>query len=137
MKAETNQAGAHPFDFIMKNPRDKKPRTTGITEIRGPYYSVIGKHYLKDILETMGEYVDALKFAGGSFTVIHPTALQEIIETAHAYNVLVSTGGFIEYVLTQGKGVVEKYIQTCKAAGFDIIDYHAALSPCRPMTGFV
>ncbi len=35
---------------------------------------------------------------------------------------LVSTGGFIEYVLTQGKGAVEKYIQACKTAGFDIIE---------------
>jgi phosphosulfolactate synthase (CoM biosynthesis protein A) len=82
----------------------------------------MGKHYLTDVLQTMGEYVDALKFAGGSFAIIHPAALHEIIETAHAHNVLVSTGGFIEYVLTQGRGAVEKYIETCKASGFDIIE---------------
>lgn len=111
-----------PFDFIKKNSRNSKPRSTGITEIRGPYYSVMGRRYLEDILETMGEYIDALKFAGGSFSIIHPRALREIIETAHAHEVLVSTGGFIEYVLTQGKQAGQSYIRACKETGFDIIE---------------
>lgn len=40
------------FGFIRNNPRPPKPRKTGVTEIRGPYYSVMGKRYLKDVLET-------------------------------------------------------------------------------------
>jgi phosphosulfolactate synthase (CoM biosynthesis protein A) len=110
------------FDFIRKNPRHQKPRSSGITEIRGPYYTVMGKRYLEDVLETMGKYVDSLKFAGGSFTLIDPKALKDIIDTAHKFDVMVSTGGFIEYVLTQGKETVKKYISTCKDAGFDIIE---------------
>ena len=35
------------------------------------------------------------------------------------------TGGFIEYVLTQGAGAVDKYIQTCKDVGFDIVEISA------------
>jgi phosphosulfolactate synthase (CoM biosynthesis protein A) len=115
------QAERH-FDFIKKNIRACKPRTKGITEIRGPYYSVMGPNYLTDVLETMGEYVDALKFAGGSFAIIHPQSLQKIIEIAHQHQVLVSTGGFMEYVLTQGKETVKKYIEQCKQVGFDIIE---------------
>src|ERR1043165_3147486 len=114
--------GAHPFGFILKNQRDKKPRNTGVTEIRGPYYSVMGKRYLRDVLDTMGAYVDSLKFAGGSFALIHPKALEEIITVAHECEVLVSTGGFMEYVLTQGKETVKKYIQACRDAGFDIVE---------------
>jgi phosphosulfolactate synthase (CoM biosynthesis protein A) len=110
------------FDFIKKNPWNGKPRVTGVTEIRGPYYSVVGKRYLEDILETMGEYIDSLKFAGGSFSIIQPKVLREIIETAHKYQVLISTGGFIEYVFTQGKDAVQKYIRQCKEAGFNIIE---------------
>ena len=30
----------------------------------------MGKRYLEDVLETMGAYVDALKFAGGSFSLM-------------------------------------------------------------------
>ena len=110
------------FPFIRMNDRQPKPRTQGLTEIRGPYYSPMGKRYLEDVLETMGEYVDSLKFAGGSFTLMSKAALREIIELAHRYNVLVSTGGFIEYVLTQGAEAVRNYIQECREVGFDILE---------------
>ena len=110
------------FSFIRMNERPGKPRTKGVTEIRGPYYTVMGKRYLEDILETMGEYVDALKFAAGSFSLMKRDVLKEIIDTAHRYNVLVSTGGWIEYVLTQGPEAVERYVKECKDVGFDIIE---------------
>jgi phosphosulfolactate synthase (CoM biosynthesis protein A) len=110
------------FPFIRMNEREGKPRTRGITEIRGPYYTPMGKRYLEDVLETMGEYVDSLKFAGGSFTLMPERPLKEIIDLAHRYNVLVSTGGFIEHVLTQGPDVVNRYIEECRNVGFDILE---------------
>jgi len=113
------------FDFLNKNEREPKPRTTGITEIRGPYYDVMGKRYLNDIMETMGEHVDSLKFSGGSFSIMPKDAVTELIDIAHDHDALVSTGGFMEYVLTQGKEAVDKYIDTCKDYGFDIIELSA------------
>lgn len=110
------------FSFIRMNERQPKPRTRGVTEIRGPYYTVMGKHYLEDVLETMGEYVDILKFAAGSFSLMRRDVLKEIIDTAHRYNVLVSTGGWMEYVLTQGPTAVEQYIEECRDVGFDIVE---------------
>jgi len=110
------------FSFIRMNEREPKPRKRGVTEIRGPYYTVMGKRYLEDVLETMGEYVDVLKFAAGSFSLMKRSVLKEIIDTAHRYKVMVSTGGWIEYVLTQGPDAVEKYIKECKNVGFDIIE---------------
>lgn len=110
------------FPFIRLNEREGKPRTRGITEIRGPYYTPMGKRYLEDVLETMGEYVDSLKFAGGSFTLMPRQALKEIIDLAHRHNVLVSTGGFIEHVLTQGPEAVNRYITECHDVGFDILE---------------
>src|SRR6266446_6779647 len=101
------------FGFLKVNQRPAKPRTQGITEIRGPYYTPMGKRYLQDILETMGPYVDSLKFAGGSFTLMPRKALKESIELAHRYDVLVSTGGFIEHVLIQGSEAVHRYIEEC------------------------
>jgi len=118
-------AKQHPFDFLKKNIREGKPRKQGITEIRGPYYAVMGKRYLQDILETMGEYVDSLKFSGGSFSLMPPEHVKELIDLAHEHDALVSTGGFMEYVLTQGNEAVHKYIQTCKDYGFDIIELSA------------
>jgi phosphosulfolactate synthase (CoM biosynthesis protein A) len=104
------------------NERESKPRKRGVTEIRGPYYTVMGKRYLEDVLETMGEYVDILKFAASSFSLMKRSVLKEIIDTAHRYNVMVSTGGWMEYVLTQGPDAVERYIKECKDVGFDIIE---------------
>ena len=82
----------NPFEFIRTNMRDKKPRKQGITEIRGPYYSVMGKRYLEDVLETMGPYVDSLKFAGGSFSLLPGPALG-LVDLAHRHDVMISTGG--------------------------------------------
>lgn len=110
------------FDFLRRNERQAKPRTRGITEIRGPYYTPLGKRALQDILETMGAYVDTLKFAGGSFTLMPPDAVAELIALCHEHGVLVSTGGFIERVLVQGETAVSRYIDTCAAIGFDIIE---------------
>src|SRR5437660_9674221 len=109
------------FAFLRMNQRPSKPRSRGITEIRGPYYTPMGRRYLEDVLETMGEYIDHLKFGGGSFALYPRSALVELIELCHRRQVLVSTGGFIEYVLTQGPAAVERYIVECSELGFDII----------------
>ncbi len=113
------------FPFIRLNEREGKPRSRGITEIRGPYYTPMGKRYLQDILETAGEYVDALKFAGGSFALMPRKAVAALVETCHEFGVQVSTGGFLEHVLTQGADVVDKYVSECKNIGFDILEISA------------
>ncbi|MGH9772258.1 MAG: phosphosulfolactate synthase [Candidatus Acidiferrales bacterium] len=110
------------FSFLSYNQRTPKPRTAGLTEIRGPYYSAFGKRHLQDVLETMGEYVDSLKFAGGSFSLMPEPVLAEFLKICHDHGVLVSTGGFIEYVVTKGPEAVNRYIDECKRVGFDIIE---------------
>jgi len=113
------------FQFLKMNDREQKPRNQGLTEIRGPYYSVMGKRYLTDILETMGPYVDSLKFAGGAFTLMPRDKLVELLDLAHDYDTLVSTGGFAEYVLTQGEEAFVQYVEECAEVGFDIIELSA------------
>ncbi len=108
--------------FIKMNDRQPKPRSRAMTEIRGPYYTPVGTRYLQDVLETMGAYVDALKFAGGSFALMPRRAVRDLIDLCHEHDVLVSTGGFIEYILTQGAAAVERYIDECKALEFDIVE---------------
>ena len=110
------------FEFLKVNERPAKPRSRGVTEIRGPYYTPMGKRYLEDILETMGAYVDVLKFAGGSFSLMPREAVKELIDLCHDYDVLVDTGGFMEHVLIQGPEMVDRYIRECKELGFDIIE---------------
>ena len=115
-------AGERAFGFLKMNERQGKPRSRGVTEIRGPYYTPMGKRYLEDVLETMGVYIDTLKFAGGSFSLMPRKALAELIKLCHAHEVAVSTGGFLEYVLTQGPQAVEAYLAECHELGFDIVE---------------
>jgi len=115
-------ANERAFSFLPLNERPGKPRPRGITEIRGPYYTPMGKRYLEDILETMGSYVDILKFAGGSFSLMPRRAVVELTELCHRHDVLVSTGGFIEHVLVYGRDMVDRYLQECLRLGFDIVE---------------
>src|SRR5512135_1426949 len=117
-KAEDGRA----FPFIRLNERGAKPRKQGITEIRGPYYTPMGRRYLEDILETMGAYVDILKFAGGSFSLMPRKAVKGLIDLCHRFDVKVDTGGFIEHVLTLGPAAVKQYIEECKRLEFDIVE---------------
>jgi phosphosulfolactate synthase (CoM biosynthesis protein A) len=111
-----------PFDFVAHNSREDKPRTHGVTEIRGPYYSVVGRRYLEDLFEGFGEYVDSVKFAAGSFSLMPRQVLVDFIELCHANDVKVSTGGWIEHVLTGGPKAVDRYLDECKRVGFDIVE---------------
>jgi phosphosulfolactate synthase (CoM biosynthesis protein A) len=120
------------FGFLKVNQRAPKPRSQGITEIRGPYYTPMGKRYLEDILETMGPYVDSLKFAGGSFSLMPTRVVRELIDLCHAHDVLVSTGGFIEFVLAQGVDAVRRYLRECKELGFDILEVSSGFISVPP-----
>src|SRR5947199_9102735 len=99
------------FPFLRLNEREIKPRKRGLTEIRGPDYSAYGRRHLGDLFETMGRYIDSLKFAGGSFTLMPKGVVREMIDLCHRYCVLVSTGGFMERLLTEGPDVVRRCIR--------------------------
>lgn len=113
--------------LLQLNRRGGKPRSSGLTEIRGPYYSVMGSRYLSDLLETMGTYVDSLKFAGGSFCLMPEERVREMIELCHRHDVLVSTGGFLERALPLGSDAVDRCLDACRALGFDTIEVSSGL----------
>ncbi|TFK50302.1 2R-phospho-3-sulfolactate synthase [Heliocybe sulcata] len=113
------------FEFLPTNPLPPKPRKQGLTEIRGPYYAPVGQKYIDELLSDWGDYVDGIKFAGGSFSLMPKERLTAFIETAHKHNCYVSTGGFIERVIaTSGgsKDVISKYLKACKDVGFDVLE---------------
>jgi phosphosulfolactate synthase (CoM biosynthesis protein A) len=110
------------FAFLRLNERPPKPRSRGVTEIRGPYYTPVGRRYLEDLLETMGGYVDTLKYAGGSFALMPRQAVRALNDVCREHEVEVSTGGFLEYVLTQRGDAVQQYLKECSELGFDIVE---------------
>jgi phosphosulfolactate synthase (CoM biosynthesis protein A) len=110
------------FAFLALNERSPKPRTRGVTEIRGPYYTPVGPRYLEDLFESMGAYVDTLKYAGGSFALMPRDAVRALNGVCHEHEVEVSTGGFLEYVLAQRGDAVARYLEECQELGFDIVE---------------
>lgn len=126
------QIESRAFPFIALNERAQKPRMVGITEIRGPYYTPLGRRALEDVLETMGEWIDSLKFAGGSFALMPRRTLLAMIELCHRSNVLVSTGGFIERVLAHGPEAVDRYINECRDYGFDTVEVSSGFITIPP-----
>jgi phosphosulfolactate synthase (CoM biosynthesis protein A) len=47
-----------------------------------------------------------------------------LIDLAHNHDVYVSTGGFMEHLLTHSEvfSVVDRYLHKCKDVGFDVIE---------------
>lgn len=117
------------FGFVSIREPPPKPRTAGLTEIRGPYYTAVTFSYLRDLLDAWGEYIDGFKFAGGSQRLLSKDVLAKIIKICHDYDVYVSTGGFIERVIIQGPEAVDKYLEECKSLEFDVIEVSSGLAP--------
>jgi phosphosulfolactate synthase (CoM biosynthesis protein A) len=113
------------FSFIPRAARSAKPRKTGMTEIRGPYYSAYGPRHLADLLDTVGSWIDGIKYAGGSFALMPPDTVRAMNKLAHEHDVYVSTGGWIENVLRYGMDAVERYFAEAKALGFDVVELSA------------
>ncbi|WP_018718485.1 phosphosulfolactate synthase [Arhodomonas aquaeolei] len=110
------------FDFIPRAYRPDKPRSVGVTEIRGPYYATYGTRHLADVLDVAGQWVDGVKWAGGSFALLPREQVRAISDLAHEHDAYVSSGGWIETVLRYGPEAVDRYLAEAKAVGFDVIE---------------
>jgi phosphosulfolactate synthase (CoM biosynthesis protein A) len=73
----------------------------------------------------MGNHVDGLKFAGGSFSLFEEKPLRELTDLAHEHGVYVSTGGWAEHLLTHPdpNAVFDRYLTKCKDLGY-AAQYH-------------
>ncbi|KAK3433331.1 hypothetical protein EUGRSUZ_D00856 [Eucalyptus grandis] len=108
--------------FEEDEDRPEKPRRYGVTEIRGPHYSFFNQNLLQDIFESMGPFVDGLKFSGGSHSLMPKSFIKEITDIAHQHNVYVSTGDWAEHLLRRGPSAFKEYVQECKQLGFDTVE---------------
>lgn len=65
----------------------------------------------QDTLETMGNYVDGLKFSGGCFSLMPRAAIKQMTSLAHEHGVYVSSSGWAEHVLHKGPRIFKQYVQ--------------------------
>lgn len=110
------------FSFVPRAYRPAKPRTFGMTEIRAPYYSTFGTRHLQDVFDVAGQWVDGIKWAGGSFALVPPEQVRAFSDIAHENDSYVSSGGWIEAVLRYGDEAVDHYLAEAKEVGFDVIE---------------
>ena len=121
------------FPFLRVNTRDAN-RARAASQ-RYAARTPVGPRYLEDVFGTMGAYIDALKLAGGSFALMPRSALIEITDVYHRHDVLVSTGGFIEFVLGQGTDAVTATSTRRRRSGSTSSSSPADSSRCRLTTG--
>ena len=111
--------------FLRLNDRPTKPRTSGLTEIRGPYYSAIGPQYFGDLFAVAAPYIDWLKIPGPGIALLPRPALIRIAEVCHAHAVQLSAGGLIEFVVTRGPDAVDRYFDALVELSFDVVEISA------------
>lgn len=73
----------------------------------------------------MGQFVDGLKFSGGSHSLMPEAFIKEITDLAHQHDVYVSTGDWAEHLLRKGPSSFKQYVEECKQLGFDTIELNA------------
>ncbi|KAM4101986.1 hypothetical protein ACB094_05G188300 [Castanea mollissima] len=108
--------------FAENEDRPDKPRRYGVTEMRGPHYSLLTQNVLQDIFESMGQFVDGLKFSGGSHSLMSKDFIKEVTNMAHQHDIYVSTGDWAEHLLRRGPSAFREYVEECKHLGFDTIE---------------
>ncbi|PON64820.1 (2R)-phospho-3-sulfolactate synthase [Trema orientale] len=109
-------------NFHEDEDRPEKPRSFGVTEMRGPHYTLFAQNALQDIFESMGQFVDGLKFSGGSHSLMPKSFVKEVIDMAHEHDIYVSTGDWAEHMLRKGPSAFKQYIEECKQLGFDTVE---------------
>lgn len=112
--------------FDEDEDRAEKPRRFGVTEMRSPHYTLSSSHnVLEDIFESMGQFVDGLKFSGGSHSLMPKSFIEEVVKMAHRHDVYVSTGDWAEHLIRNGPSAFKEYVEDCKQVGFDTIELNA------------
>lgn len=84
----------------------------------------------QDIFETMGQFVDGLKFAGGSHCLMPKSYIKEVTNLAHKHNVYVSTGDWAEHLRRGGPSAFKEYIEVAKLKFFRLTEGAFSISFC-------
>ncbi|GJX36797.1 protein heat-stress-associated 32 [Tanacetum coccineum] len=81
----------------------------------------------QDMFESMGQFVDGLKFTGGSQSLMPKSFIREATKLAHEHDIYVSTGDWAEYLQQKGYSSFKEYVEECKQLGFDTVELNTSL----------
>jgi phosphosulfolactate synthase len=106
---------------VVKPPcpgRSRKPRNTGLTMVidKG-----LGKHALKDLVDTAGDYIDIIKLTFGTSAFYDRNVLAKKIEVVGVSGIDIMPGGtFLEVALWQN--TLDSYLDRALELGFTVIE---------------
>jgi phosphosulfolactate synthase (CoM biosynthesis protein A) len=112
---------------VRLNDRPEKPRQSGITEVRGQYYTITGPRYLADLFEVAGEWIDWFKVPGPGIALTPRDTLKKIASLCEDHNVKMGAGGLIEAIVPQGRSAVESYFAELPDLGFKVVEISAGM----------
>lgn len=98
--------------------RTKKPRTTGLTMVidKG-----LGKHLLKDLISTAGDYIDIIKLTFGTSAFYDRDVLKKKNELITSSGIDVMPGGtFLEVAVWQK--TLDAYLRRARKLGFSAVE---------------
>lgn len=105
--------------FQIPSPgRSEKPRQTGLTMVidKG-----LGKHLLKDLIQTAGDYIDVIKLTFGTSAFYSKDFLKKKNEMITAAGIDVMPGGtFLEVAVWQK--TLDSYLKRARQLGFSAIE---------------
>jgi phosphosulfolactate synthase (CoM biosynthesis protein A) len=104
-------ANERAFPSLRINERPPKPRTRGITEICGPYYTPLGPRHLEDILERWAHTFAELETEGTRDPKRAIAQAKRFLD-AGAYMIMIESEGITENVKTWRTDVVATIIDT-------------------------
>lgn len=115
----------HPLLADPTGERAGKPRKTGRTMVidKG-----LGIHAFRDLLETVGNYIDTVKLGFGTSALYPIELLQQKAELAKAYDICFIPGGTFLEIAVQQK-VIESFFQTIGKMGFTGIEVSDGSTP--------
>ena len=102
--------------------RTKKPRELGITHAGD---KAMGLRAVEDLCESVGEYLDVMKIRGWPFQDWDFVCKKNQIYSQ--FDVITSSGDYLEYVILQGFDKVQDYISEAKDLGFTAIEVSDAI----------
>ncbi|KAH1242850.1 Protein HEAT-STRESS-ASSOCIATED 32 [Glycine max] len=76
--------------------------------------------------ESVGDYVDGLKFSGGSHSMMPKATIKQAIDMAHQHDVYVSTGDWAEHMVSKSPSSFKEYVEEYKQLGFDTIELNVS-----------
>jgi phosphosulfolactate synthase len=98
--------------------RSEKPRRTGLTMVidKG-----LGKHFLQDLIQTAGDYIDVIKLTFGTSAFYERRLLKQKNELIVSSGIEVMPGGtFLEVAVWQKS--LEVYLKRARDLGFSVIE---------------